>query len=85
VLPEMGVSVAIVSILSRKLPKMPDEWWEKMSPIITFPRLIAKSWSAFSKSRVIFKKPTAAKKAKSFSKCRRWLFGAKKICQMSQL
>jgi len=43
----------------RKLPETPDEWREKVSPVITFPRLIAKSWSAFSKSRVIFKKPTA--------------------------
>jgi hypothetical protein len=50
---------------------------------LPFPRLIAKSWSAFSKSQVIFKKPTAAKKAESFSKCRR-LFGAKNR-QMSQL
>jgi hypothetical protein len=38
----------------------------------------------FSKSRVIFKKPTAAKKAESFSKRRRRLFGAKNR-QMSQL
>jgi hypothetical protein len=53
-----------------KLPETPDEWREKVSPVITFPRLIAKSWSAFSKSRVIFKKPTAAKKAESFSKSR---------------
>jgi hypothetical protein len=81
VLPEMGVSVAIVSILSWKLPKMLDEWWDKVSPMITFPRLIPKSWSAFSKTQVIFKKPTAAKKAKSFSKCQRWLFGAKKIAK----
>jgi hypothetical protein len=68
----------------RKLPETPDEWREKVSPVITFPRLIAKSWSAFSKSRVIFKKPTAAKKAESFSKRRRRLFGAKNR-QMSQL
>jgi hypothetical protein len=67
-----------------KLPETPDEWQKKMSPVITFPRLIAKSWSAFSKSRVIFKKPTAAKKAESFSKRRRRLFGAKNR-QKSQL
>jgi hypothetical protein len=45
------------------IPHTPDEWREKVSPVITFPRLIAKSWSAFSKSRVIFKKPTDAKNA----------------------
>jgi hypothetical protein len=39
---------------------------------------------AFSKSRVILKKPTEAKKAESFSKSRRRLFGAKNR-QMSQL
>jgi hypothetical protein len=39
-----------------------------VSPVLTFPQLIAKSWSAFSKSRVIFKKPTAAKKAVIFKK-----------------
>jgi hypothetical protein len=50
----------------RKLPETPDEWREKVSPVIVFPRLIAKSRSAFSKSRVIFKKPTEAKKAESF-------------------
>jgi hypothetical protein len=37
---------------------MPDEWREKVSPVITFPRLIAKSWSAFSKSRLPPKKPS---------------------------
>jgi hypothetical protein len=49
-----------------KLPETPDEWREKVSPVIMFPRRIAKSRSAFSKSRVIFKKPTGAKKAESF-------------------
>jgi hypothetical protein len=67
-----------------KLPETLDEWREKVSPVILFSRLIAKSRSAFSKSRVIFKKPTCAKKAESFSKIRRRLFGAKN-CQMSQL
>jgi hypothetical protein len=69
---------------SRKLPETLDEWWEKVSPVVTFPRLIAKSWSAFSKGHVISKSQLPAKKAKSFSKCRRRLFGAKN-CQMSQL
>jgi hypothetical protein len=41
-----------------KLPETPDEWREKVSPVITFPRLIAKSWSAFSKSRLPPKKPS---------------------------
>jgi hypothetical protein len=67
-----------------KLPETLDEWREKVSPVILFSRLIAKSRSAFSKSRVIFKKPTGAKKAESFSKSRRRLFGAKNR-QMSQL
>jgi hypothetical protein len=48
-------------------------WREKVSLIITFPRLI-----------VIFKKPTGTKTAKSFWKCQCRLFGAKN-CQMSQL
>jgi hypothetical protein len=34
-----------------KFPETPDEWREKVSPDIMFPRLIAKSRSAFSKSR----------------------------------
>jgi hypothetical protein len=63
--------------MTKKLPEMPDEWREKVSPVITFPRLI-------TKSRVIFKKPTEAKKAESFSKSRRQLFGTKN-CRMSQL
>jgi hypothetical protein len=61
-----------------KLPETPDEWREKVSPVITFPRLIAKSWSAFSKSRLRPKKPSHFQKAD----CR--LFGAKNR-QMSQL
>jgi hypothetical protein len=40
---------------SWKFPETPDEWQEKVSPDIMFPRLIAKSRSAFSKSRVIQK------------------------------
>jgi hypothetical protein len=68
----------------KKLPETLDEWREKVSPVILFSRLIAKSRSAFSKSRVTFKKPTGAKKAESFSKSRRRLFGAKNR-QMSQL
>jgi hypothetical protein len=56
----------------------PDEWREKVSPVITFPRLIAKSWSAFSKSRLPPKKPS------HFQKADCWLFGAKNR-QMSQL
>jgi hypothetical protein len=67
-----------------KLPETPNEWREKVSPVILFSRFIAKSRSAFSKSRVIFKKPTGAKKAESFSKSRRRLFDAKNR-QMSQL
>jgi hypothetical protein len=63
--------------MTKKLPETPDEWQEKVSPIITFPRLIAKS-------RVIFKKPTEAKKAESFSKSQRRLFGTKNH-RMSQL
>jgi hypothetical protein len=39
---------------SKMLPETLDEWREKVSPVIMFPRLIAKSRSAFSKSRVIF-------------------------------
>jgi hypothetical protein len=49
-----------------KLPEMPDEWRENVSPVFMFPRLIAKSWLAFSNSQVIFKKPTGARKAESF-------------------
>jgi hypothetical protein len=49
-----------------KLPETPDEWWEKVSPVITFPRLIAKSWSAFSKGHVISKSQLPPKKPSHF-------------------
>jgi hypothetical protein len=71
------------SDILRSVPEPVDEWGEKVSPVIMFPRLIAKSRSAFSKSRVIFKKPTGTKNAESFWKRRRRLFGAKNR-QMSQ-
>jgi hypothetical protein len=56
-----------VAVESKKLPETtPDEWREKVSPVIMFPQLIAKSRLAFSKSQGIFKKPTGAKKLSHF-------------------
>jgi hypothetical protein len=43
---------------------MPDEWQEKVSPVIMFPRLITKS--QLLQNAVIFKKLTGAKKPSHF-------------------
>jgi hypothetical protein len=52
---DFGTPFVTISKGHWKLPEMLGEWQGKVSPVIMFPQLSAKSCSAFSKSRVIFK------------------------------